>query len=162
MIRSSERGADRRVQRSLRSGERAAGIAVGPDGALWFTEAGNGLIGRSTRARLSRHLGRITEYETKYTDHVSATDRPAQLVTADGNLWITLAGLGGGLNRIDPRSALTGTFVGFEFFPMPTTDPGPEGITIDPGNGDLWVSEYGAGKVASVDPARLSRTRQPA
>ncbi len=138
------------------AGSEPQGIAAGPDGALWFTEAGTGLVGRldPSAAQPGTSDG-ITEYETKYTDHISAIDRPVQLVTADGYLWITLAGLGGGLNRLDPSSAQTGTDDGIEFFPMPTTDSGPEGITIDPGTGDLWVSEYGAGKVVRVDPAAV-------
>jgi virginiamycin B lyase len=137
-------------------GSEPQGITAGPDGALWFTEAGTGLLGRlDTSAVQPGTSDGITEYDTKYTDHPSATDQPVQLVSEGGYLWVTLAGLGGGLDRLDPSSAEPGTDDGFGFYPMPTTNSGPEGITVDPGTGDLWVSEYAVGKVVNVDPGAV-------
>ena len=54
------------------------GIAAGPDGALWFTDSGNDVIGRMTT-------------RGKYTMQVSPGDEVSDGITAgpDGALWFT-------------------------------------------------------------------------
>ena len=56
-----------------------AGIAAGPDGNLWFTEADANKIGRITTA------GAITEYliPTPYSDPIGIAAGP------DGRVWFT-------------------------------------------------------------------------
>ena len=56
-----------------------AGITVGPDGALWFTEENGHRIGRITTD------GAITEYQIP-----TVPSAPAEITaTKDGNLWFT-------------------------------------------------------------------------
>ena len=60
------------------------GITVGPDGNLWFTDSGLGMIGRITPS------GQVTEFKVPYQ-----FSRPAYIVTGpDGNLWFTDPGSG--------------------------------------------------------------------
>jgi virginiamycin B lyase len=63
-----------------------AGIAAGPDGALWFTEHGRGKIGRITTS------GVITEYATSTANsgpHDSQTGPGSIVAGPDGALWFT-------------------------------------------------------------------------
>lgn len=97
------------------------GITTGPDGALWFTDPGNDVIGRITTQgvyTLQQPVG--TEVSGGIT------------VGPDKNLWFTLQLSGGGIGRITPDGAV-------KLF----ADPGgayPEGITTGP-DGALWFAE---------------------
>ncbi len=69
-----------------------AGIAAGPDGNLWFTEAVADRIGRITPA------GVVTEFSAG----ISGDAGPGAIVAgADGNLWFTEA-VAGRIGRITP------------------------------------------------------------
>ncbi len=98
------------------------GITSGPDGALWFTDAGNDVIGRITT-------------KGEYTLQVPVTGANVSdgiTVGPDGNLWFTLAQAGGGIGRLEGSSSVT-------LF----SDPGgsfTQGITTGP-DGALWFAE---------------------
>jgi streptogramin lyase len=80
------------------------GIAVGPDGALWFTNTGNG-SGNS--------IGRITTSDTVYTYSSTSIDDPEGITAGpDGALWFTNNGDGSGnsIGRITPPAPQTITF----------------------------------------------------
>src|SRR5580693_6893092 len=63
----------------LTFGAGPAGITVGPDGALWFTEVGNNKIGRMTTD------GALSEYDVPTANAV-----PQNIaVSPDGALWFT-------------------------------------------------------------------------
>ena len=69
-----------------------AGITAGPDGNLWFTEAGRNRIGRITPA------GVVTEFSAG----ISAKSVPGGITAGpDGNLWFTEFG-GDRIGRITP------------------------------------------------------------
>jgi virginiamycin B lyase len=72
------------------------GIVAGPDGALWFTDPGNDVVGRITTR------GAYTIQQTTNTEVNSGIT-----VGSDGNLWFTLALQGGGLGSITPSGVLT-------------------------------------------------------
>ncbi|HEV3090389.1 MAG TPA: hypothetical protein VGX91_02990 [Candidatus Cybelea sp.] len=98
-----------------------AGITTGPDGALWFTDVGNDVIGRITT-------------QGQYTLSVRAGAELADgIVTGpDGNLWFTEEEEYGGIGRITPKGVV-------KLF----ADPGgeyPNGITVGPDNA-LWFAE---------------------
>lgn len=59
-------------------------LALGPDGALWFTESSANAIGRITTA------GIVTEFPTPTT----ASNPYAIVSGSDGNLWINESGAG--------------------------------------------------------------------
>src|ERR1700722_6683440 len=97
------------------------GITNGPDGALWFTDAGNDVIGRITT-------------EGKYEPAAPVDGEVSDGITAgpDKNLWFTLAQGGGGVGTVTLDGAVT-------LF----SDPGgsyTQGITTGP-DGALWFAE---------------------
>jgi len=97
------------------------GITAGPDGAIWFTDPGNDVIGRITT-------------DGDYTLQQSAGVEISTGITVgpDNNLWFTVEQSDAMIGRITP----TGTVTLFK-------DPGgeyPQGITTGP-DGALWFGE---------------------
>jgi streptogramin lyase len=115
-----------------------AGIAAGPDGALWFTEEYANKIGRITTT------GAFTEFTIP-----TANSIPIGITTGpDGALWFTLTVPGGGkIGRITTAGAITE-------YSMPTANSGPGGITAGP-DGALWftLSVPGGGKIGRITTA---------
>jgi streptogramin lyase len=107
-------------------------IAVGPDGNLWFTDAGRNEIGRITTA------GVITKFA------VPSTAAGVHGITAapDGSLWFT-EDAANKLGRITPAGAVT------ELACLPTPNSGPTTITVGPDRA-LWLTETTASKIARV------------
>jgi len=107
------------------STEMPEAITVGPDGALWFTEARLGLgaaIGRITTT------GQVTEFPDSFSGGLSG------IVTGpDGALWFTEAA--GAIGRI----TTTGQF---SHYPLPSPQwAAPDQITVGP-DGALWFTDY--------------------
>ncbi len=105
-------------------------IAAGPDGALWFTNAGNNSIGRITTA------GQVTSYTA-----VPTSDYPAGITAGpDGALWFTNDG-NGTIGRITTTGQVT-TYTG----------PGISGagaITAGPG-GALWFTNQSNNMIGRI------------
>jgi virginiamycin B lyase len=98
-------------------------ITAGPDGALWFTDEADEIIGRITT-------------DGKYTLQKSTGGAVSDGITTgpDGNLWFTGAQSSASvIGRITRRGAL-------KFF-ADTGGAGPAGITTGP-DGNLWVTQY--------------------
>jgi streptogramin lyase len=115
------------------------GIAAGPDGNLWFTEAGSpGAIGRITPAST------VTEFGTGLT-----ADSGLFGITAgpDGNLWFTEENSPGRIGRITPGAPNTIT----EFSTGLTVNSAPGGITAGP-DGNVWFTEQFGG-IGRITPA---------
>ena len=107
------------------------GIALGPDGNLWFaTNTANGI------ARITP-TGTITMF---------ATSSPTWGVTLgpDGNIWFT-EDVGNRIGRITPTGTVT------EFSAGITANASPEGITTGP-DGNLWFTEYLGDKIGRITP----------
>jgi sugar lactone lactonase YvrE len=111
---------------------RPYGIAVGPDGNLWFTEDG-GNVGRITPR------GVITEFPVP----TSGGSQDAIAAGSDGNLWFTEDG-GNNIGRITPVGAVTE-------IPIPTSSSHPWGITAGP-DGNLWFTESAGDKIGRITP----------
>jgi virginiamycin B lyase len=115
-------------------------IAVGPDGALWFTEFDPNKdlnrIGRITTA------GAITEYPL-------ASGSGPQSITAgpDGAMWFT-EGLANRIGRITVAGTVTE-------FPALAAQALPFAITAGP-DGALWFTEGGGGKIGRITTAGLA------
>ena len=107
-------------------------IAVGPDGNLWFTDAGQNEIGRITTA------GAITKFPVP----TAASGVFGIIGGPDGNLWFTEQPTNK-LGRITPAGVVT------ELACIPTRASGPTSITSG-ADGKLWLTETGSGKIASV------------
>ena len=114
----------------------SAGITLGPDGALWFTEDG-GNAGLASIGRIDV-TGAIREYP------IPQNSAPNQIITGpDGNLWFTATG-GNYIGKITPAGVLTQ-------FLVPTAGANPTGITVG-SDGNMWFTEPGpsANAIASV------------
>ncbi|WGS20596.1 MULTISPECIES: hypothetical protein [unclassified Bradyrhizobium] len=109
---------------------RPSAITTGPDGALWFTEAG-GKIGRIT-AREG-----LTEFPIKGGGIVHSI-----ITGPDGALWFTEF-TSNKIGRI-PANATAENLQLIEF-----AVPGPLGITTGP-DGALWFTEGVAGKIGRI------------
>jgi len=108
------------------------GIALGPDGALWFAEENvSNKIGRITTA------GVITEYPAT-NPNVSG----GIAAGPDGNLWFTEYNH---IGRITTAGVITE-------FPTLTSNGNALGITAGP-DGALWFTEYNASKIGRITTA---------
>ena len=110
-----------------------AGLAVGPDGALWFTEENAHAIGRITTS------GTITEFQlqTPFAGPSEITAGP------DGALWFTEFGANPPrIGRITTAGELN------ESFQLPSGS-GPDGITAGP-DGAIWYTLSGANKIGRI------------
>ena len=106
----------------------AAGIASGPDGALWVTEPYRpGRLARVTTA------GAVTEYPAGVTPGFTSDRQPgAMTVGPDGALWFVEQT--GYVGRVTPGGAVS------EFGPLGGTP-----VAIATGrDGNLWVAEHSA------------------
>ncbi|MDQ4108331.1 MAG: Virginiamycin B lyase [Actinomycetota bacterium] len=118
---------------------RPAGITVGPDGALWFTESSANKIGRMTTD------GVLTdEFPIPTPDSA-----PVRIVTGpDDNLWFTEEN-GSRIGRITVDGEITE-------FPTPTPHSGPRDITLGP-DGNLWFVEATGNKVGRLSLGGVGR-----
>jgi virginiamycin B lyase len=102
--------------------------AVGPDGALWFTNPGNNSIGRIT----------TTGTVTNYKGHGIAD--PEGIITGpDGALWFTNAVPDGSIGRITTAGKVT-TYCSGMF---------PNSVAAGP-HGSVWAIDY-TGKVCKIN-----------
>jgi len=127
--------------------EAAAGpnIAVGPDGALWFTESGADRIGRITTA------GAITEFSVRppppTLDNPIPVSGPQGIAAGrDGALWFTQSGADK-IGRITTAGAITD----FQLPRVPGRRAKPMGITAGP-DGAMWFTEEGTWKIGRIAP----------
>src|SRR5579885_3133497 len=115
----------------------SGGITTGPDGNLWFPEAGGDQIGRITPS------GTITQFAlpTANSDPVEITLGP------DGNLWFTETD-GNQIGRITPEGRVTE-------FALPNDGSNPGAITAGP-DGNLWFIEApyrGSDQIGRITPS---------
>ncbi|MBV8197784.1 MAG: Virginiamycin B lyase [Candidatus Eremiobacteraeota bacterium] len=97
------------------------GIVTGPDGALWFTDSGNALIGRITK-------------RGKYTLQMPAGAEVSDGITVgpDKNLWFTVNQSSAEIGRITTGGKVRLFSDGGGAY--------PQGITLGP-DGALWIAE---------------------
>jgi streptogramin lyase len=116
-------------------GSGPAGIALGPDGNLWFTEVFGDRIGRITPHGVVREFsGGITPFSR------------ASAITAgpDGNMWFTENA--GRIGRITPAGAIT------EFSAGIPAGAKPAGIAAG-SDGNVWFTDESAARVGRITPA---------
>ncbi|MHB8147439.1 MAG: virginiamycin B lyase family protein [Vulcanimicrobiaceae bacterium] len=113
------------------------GIALGPDGNMWFAESVGNKIGKITTA------GSITEFSAG----LPANSQPEKLISGpDGNVWFT--GYWNGcacLGRIAPSGTIS-TFA----YPQGGCQPYPYDLTVGP-DGNIWVTDGACSSVAVVN-----------
>ena len=116
----------------LASGVSPYGIALGADGAMWFTERATDSVGRIAS---DGTLGPWTILE-------AAADPTAMAAGVDGSVWFTEQGL----NRIG-RLSPDGTLLEYD---VPTANAAVAGITAGP-DGAMWFTERAAHLIGRVD-----------
>jgi virginiamycin B lyase len=110
-----------------------ADVAVGPDGAVWFTEANADKIGRV------RPNGQITEFP------LPAGSEPHGITGGpDGAVWFAETGTNT-IGRMTTAGALTE-------FPTHVSGSAPTQIALGP-DGNLWFTETLADRIGRVTPA---------
>jgi streptogramin lyase len=133
-------------------GNSASGVALGPDGNIWFTEGRQHKIARITPA------GRVSRFA------IPTPERSPSAITAgpDGNLWFTEPDR---IGRITPRGHVTE-------FPIPPPAPTAGGgltnasgellgsfVGIDPygittgHDGNVWFTEWLGNRVGRITPS---------
>ena len=106
------------------------GITTGPDGAIWFTNAGSNTIGRITTA------GAVSNYPDP-----SVNASPSAITSGpDGALWITNTG---------SNSIVRMTTSGIPTFYYSLDINGPFGITSGP-DGALWYTNSGNNTIGRI------------
>jgi streptogramin lyase len=104
-------------------------MVTGPDGAIWFTEAGARRIGRLTSK------GKLTEYKVPSGEAYDIAVGP------DGAVWFTEPAANK-VGRVDLAGRITE-------YALPTAGAFPTGITGGPG-GVVWFTEPGLRRLASI------------
>jgi streptogramin lyase len=120
------------------------GIVAGPDGNLWFPEAGNKI------GEVNPTTGATADFDVP-----TAASFPLGIALGpDGNLWFTEF-FGGKIGALNPSThAITE-------FPIPTPSSGPVAIVEGP-NGNMWFTESAdPGKVAEFNPTNHLFTEFP-
>ena len=110
------------------------GIALGPDGNLWFTEAAANKIGRITSAGVLAEFSPPTL--ASFPCHIAAGP--------DGNLWFTQLD-SASIGRSTPEGVITE-------FPLPPYASQPFGIAAGP-DGNLWFTALGfSSQIGRITP----------
>ena len=131
---------------SLTPGAGATGIAVGSDGALWFTETNSGAIGRVDTS------GNVTEFgpttvpgNGNSSGTFSAASKPTGITSGPGGaLWFTESAL----DQIG-RVTTGGVFGEFSSGITPGSDP--TSIVTGP-DGNLWFTEELGNRIGRITP----------
>jgi virginiamycin B lyase len=122
----------RLVQFSITTPGELSDLVEGPDGGIWFTDAGRNEIGRLAPSGAT--------LET-YPIPSAAADPRAITVGPDGQLWFTLRAANK-LGRISTSGAITEVCV-------PTADSEPTHVTPGP-DGNVWFTAPASGKIGRV------------
>jgi streptogramin lyase len=155
-----------------------AGIAVGPDGNLWFTDFSAGEIGRidpTTHTIIEFPLAGFSGspvgitagpdgniwFTEEFGDRIGELDLATGLITdypistAMSDPYAIVTGPDGALwfteSFGDQIGRIDPTTHQITEFPIPTGSSEPLGIVAGP-DGALWFTESGAGKVGRIDP----------
>ncbi len=123
----------------VRPGSAPIGIAVGPDGNLYFTE----------QTQATNQIGVMNPSGTVIAEYPvpTANSRPEYLVAGpDGNMWFTE-------QRGNQIAALATDGSGtITEFPTPTPNSAPTFITVGP-DGNVWFTEENANQIGYIDLA---------
>jgi len=112
------------------------GITSGPDGNLWFTDAG-----ASTIAKISPSGTGLAEFKT----NTGAASPVAITKGPDNRVWFTE--LSGSVNQVG-RSSTTGTQ---NEFGINKAGALPTSIVTGP-DGHMWFTDFGNGTIGTIDP----------
>jgi streptogramin lyase len=115
-------------------------ITTGPDGNLWFTEAGANNIGE-----IDPITHAVAEFPIPTASQTNGITAGGIAASPHGNVWFTEIQA----NKIGEINPTTHTIAEF---PIPTANSAPQGITVGP-DGNIWFTEFGRGKIGELNPA---------
>jgi streptogramin lyase len=140
------------------------GITTGPDGNIWFTQAG-----RTVPTAAMPAVGRIdpaTGVVTEFTAGLSTGSAPTGItVGSDGNLWIAER-TRGSVARVTPAGAIEELPALVNDDPALSTPPSVESIVTGP-DGNLWFTKDNGGaatipdKIVRMNPVTRTMTEFP-
>ena len=137
--------------------EETFGIAVGPNGNIWYTEA----VFNTSRQFVSFGVGEIDSTTKTVIGEIpvsSAAEPVGIMAGPDGNVWFTVPNNGSTAGTIDESPGER--FLERLRFRRPSWRlPSPVAITKGP-DGNLWFAD-GGGAVGVVDDTQLVVTAQP-
>jgi hypothetical protein len=129
----------------IASGAVLAGIAAGPDGAVWFAESGTNRAGRI----LTSSPFTVSEFV------VAPGSSPVSVASGpDGNAWLAQSG-NSQIVRVTPGGVVTQFSAGI------TPASGPNAIAVGP-DGNLWFSEATGNRIARFGSGVDVLVRAPA
>ncbi len=111
--------------------------AVGPDGALWFTEQMTNKLGR-----LDPKTGEFKEYPL---DEGKNSGPHGLVADHEGNIWFT-ANFGGYIGKLDPQSGKIAEYK------MPSEKADDPHTAVFDARGILWFTVQGGNLVGRLDP----------
>ena len=126
------------VEYPIPSGESPYFVTAGPDGNLWFTEAGGTSIGRISTS------GLITLFTIPNIPTHGGRGEGGITAGPDGNLWFADY-FSDSIGRITPAGVITE-------FPIPPGNSYPFGIASG-ADGNLWFTETVTNKIGRITPA---------
>jgi streptogramin lyase len=119
------------------------GITKGPDGSLWFTEAGANKIGKLVPSSDGTPL--ITQFPLP---HPLSGPGPGIATGSDGNVWFTEAS-GNRIGLIVPSGPLAGQVTEYN---DPGSAPTPNDIVAGP-DGNLWFTDDNSNDIGRISTA---------
>jgi streptogramin lyase len=122
------------------------GLAVGPDGNLWFKETAANRLGRLTPD------GTLTELPLPPVSGFIFIGPPSEGITSgpDGNLWVVQA-LNNSILRVTPGGAVTEFVLPTKVIDGRPFAAGPLAITAG-ADGNLWFTESAVGQIGRITP----------
>src|SRR4051812_31795347 len=136
----------------ITDGSYPTGIATGPDGNVWFTEAGSGGGGGGGGIGRITPLGVVTEFKAGVTPGFTAGAQPWAITAGpDGNLWYTDLNLGR-IGRITPAGVVT------EFNTGLSNGAQLYGISAGP-DGNVWFTDSNFVQIGTITPAGVITER---
>jgi streptogramin lyase len=131
---------------ALAAGAKPGSIVLGPDGSMWFTEAGAGKVATITTGASPT----VTEYPTSGTLPPGALGN--LVVGLDGNLWVGVSGSGG---------ASMATFgAGLPLVSAATAFDQPALLRIAPAGGGVTLFYLPSGSTADPDVLAVGPDKQ--
>jgi streptogramin lyase len=116
------------------------GLALGPEGDLWFSAAGSESLSGAPET-----IGRMTStgQVASFTVPTRASRPEGVTIGPEGAIWFTEY-FGDRIGRLSPDGSVSE-------FRLPRPEARPSRITLGP-DGDLWFTEQGAGAIGRITP----------
>jgi streptogramin lyase len=151
------------------------GIALAPDGAVWFSQRDSNALGRLRLGQArpySASAAQVDHFPIPFATTVDAPSRPQPISTAlpgdveidpVGRVWFAAEAVGR-VGYLDPLAAVPGDNVGYTSFATGSTAFGaataPAGLAVDRAGTVFWADRVGDA-VGSIDASGASSQLQP-